>query len=534
MLPGEAAEHRLAFCLMRTTPVRICVPVCVQRASELTAAIERAATVADIVELRLDCLPDNEPEASLPTLAACLKSTGPNGVGAPTILTLRSAEQGGHTSAKLDARRRFWKSLGNIPSSCLIDLELDLVLDLAAEEAHAKSWIDWSRVICSHHDFAGVPVDLERIYERMAATPAHILKIAVLPDDATDCLPIFRLLERAQREEREMIAIAMGQAGIMTRILGPSRGSFLTYGSLDDENATAPGQLTARALRDVYRIDQINQETEIIGLIGKPVGHSLSPHIHNAAFAAGHENAVYIPFEVRDALQFLRRMAHPLSRELDWNLRGLSVTAPHKTGVMSFLDQIDARAKEIGAVNTILITDDALHGYNTDAAGFISPLRRKFGQLKEARCAIIGAGGGARAAMWALRNEGAHVALFVRNPDKAGPVAEEFGVECRPLGNDRFDAFEIVINATPLGTRGERQDDTCAAAGQLRGVRLAYDLVYNPLETRFLREARLAGCETLGGIEMLVAQAVEQFRVWTGHEPEVEVMRAAALRGLGL
>jgi 3-dehydroquinate dehydratase/shikimate dehydrogenase len=329
-----------------------------------------------------------------------------------------------------------------------------------------------------------------------------------------------------------MIAIAMGEAGIMTRILGPARGSFLTYGSLNDEGATAPGQLTASVLRDVYRIDRIDGETEVIGLIGTSVSHSLSPHIHNAAFAAAALNTVYIPFQVADAIEFMRRMAHPRSRELDWNLRGLSVTAPHKLDVMGCLDEIDPAAKEIGAVNTILIKDDALHGYNTDAPGFISPLRRKFGPLKNARCAIIGAGGGARAALWALRSEGAHVALFVRNSDKARPVAEEFSIECRPLGTDRFDAFDIVINATPLGTRGERQDDTPAAADQLRGVRLAYDLVYNPLETRFLREARSAGCETLGGIEMLVAQAFEQFKVWTGHEPDLEVMRAAAIRGL--
>ena len=511
---------------MEKSPVRICVPVCVQRARELTAAIERAAEVADIVELRLDCLSENERELPLTVLSGHLKTS--------TILTMRSAEQGGHTSANLDDRRCFWRSLGKIPASCLIDLEFDLIRDLAAEEAQAKSWIDWSRVICSHHDFGGMPVDLESIFERMLETPARVLKIAVWADDATDCLSIFRVLELARRRGREMIAIAMGQAGIMTRILGPSRGSFLTYGSLDDENATAPGQLTARALREVYRIGQIDQSTEIIGLIGKSVSHSLSPQIHNAAFAAAAVNAVYIPFQVADATQFMRRMAHPRSRELNWNLRGLSVTAPHKSVVMNQLDWIDSTAKEIGAVNTILIKEDGLLGYNTDAPGFILPLRRKFGSLENARCAIIGAGGGARAALWALRRKGAHVVLFARNPDKARLVAEEFGIEYRLLGTGRFDAFDIVINATPLGTHGELEHDTPATANQLRGVRLAYDLVYNPVVTRFLHEARAADCEMLGGIEMLVAQAFEQFKVWTGREPDLEVMRAAALRSQGI
>jgi 3-dehydroquinate dehydratase/shikimate dehydrogenase len=516
---------------MEKSPVRICVPVCVQRASELTAAIERAAAVADIVELRLDCLSDNERAAPFAIVADCLKSIGPSDTGASTILTMRSAEQGGYTSVDLGTRRHFWRSLGEIPAKCLIDLELDL----AAEEAPAKSCIDWDRVICSHHDFSGVPVDLERIFERMLATPARILKVAVQANDATDCLPIFDVLELAQRRGREMIAIAMGPAGIMTRILGPSRGSFLTYGSLDDASATAPGQLTASAMRDVYRIDQIDQKTEIIGLIGKSVSHSLSPYIHNAAFAAAAVNAVYIPFQVTDATQFMRRMAHPRSRELNWNLRGLSVTAPHKSVVMNQLDWIDSNAKEIGAVNTILIKEDGLHGYNTDASGFIRPLSGRLRSLKKGvRCAVIGAGGGARAALWALRREGADVVLFARNPARARSVADEFGVDCRPLSADRFDAFDIVINATPLGTHGELEHDTPATADQLRGVRLAYDLVYNPLETRFLREARSAGCQTLSGIEMLVAQAFEQFKLWKGHEPDVEVMRAAALGGLGV
>jgi 3-dehydroquinate dehydratase/shikimate dehydrogenase len=525
VLLQEADEHRLASCLMKTSRAKICVPICVQHTGELAARIGSAAEVADIVELRLDCLADNELEAAIKSLPGIIKS-----VVTTTILTMRPGEQGGQSSVDHRARRRFWSSLDQIPESSLLDLELDLVLDLAASEPRAE--LDWSRVICSQHDFAGTPVDLEETYERMSATPGRILKIAVQAHDATDCLQIFRLLARAQHEGREIIAISMGEAGIMTRILGPSRGSFLTYGSFADESATAPGQLTARELRELYRIDQIDHQTEIVGIIGEPVGHSLSPHMHNAAFAASQLNAVYIPFEVRDVNQFLRRMAHPRSRELDWNLRGLSVTAPHKSAVMNHLDWTDPAAKEIGAVNTILIKEDSLHGYNTDASGFISPLHRKFGSLKAVRCAIIGAGGVTRAALWALRNEGAHVALFGRDPGKAGPVAEEFGVEYRPLRAARFDTFDLVINATPLGTRGGREDYTPATADQLRGVRLAYDLVYNPLETRFLREARSAGCETLGGIEMLVAQAVEQFKLWTGSDPNVEVMRAAALRGL--
>jgi 3-dehydroquinate dehydratase/shikimate dehydrogenase len=509
---------------MKTNAAKICVPVCVPRASELSEAIARAARVADIIELRLDCLLETELDSASSLLKARI------GKGALIILTMRSREQGGRASLSLDQRSQFWASIGSTVENCLKDFELDLVQEYVRR---ADQRVDWSKIICSHHDFAGVSSDLEKIYEQMAATPARILKIAVRAEDATDCLPVFHLLERAQREGREMIAVAMGSAGIMTRILGPSRGSFLTYGALDDESATAPGQLTARELREVYRIDRIDQQTGVIGIIGKPVGHSLSPRIHNAAFADAGVNAVYIPFEVRDAVSFMRRMAHPRSRELDWNLRGLSVTAPHKATVMSCFDWIDPAAKEVGAVNTIVVRDNELHGYNTDWPGFITPLRQRFGSLKGARCALIGAGGGARAALWALRNDGADVTLFVRDPDKAKPVAKEFGVDYQPLAGAHFDQFEIVINATPLGTRGECAEQAPATAEQLGGVRLAYDLVYNPTETRFLREARAAGCETLSGLEMLTAQAVEQFKLWTGQDPNAEVMRDAARRALG-
>jgi 3-dehydroquinate dehydratase / shikimate dehydrogenase len=520
---------------MKSNSARICVPVCVRHVGELAAAIERAKEMADIVEVRLDYLEESEITNSVEEISAAIVS------GRPVILTLRPAEFGGARAISVSDRLYF-----RIHNSILLwgekwradlwDLELDLALlyhQSPYKEIHvAAARCDWTRTICSYHDFVGVPANLEEIYESMAATESRILKIAVQADDATDCLAVFHLLERAQREGREMIAVGMGPAGIMTRILGPSRGSFLTYGAFDDENATAPGQLTARELREVYRIDKINRRTEVFGIMGKPVGHSLSPHIHNAAFQNAGVNAVYLPFEVSDVDQFMRRMVHPRSRELKWNLRGLSVTAPHKSAVMNCLDWIDPTAKEMGAVNTILIRDDELRGYNTDAAAFIAPLKRKFGSLQGARCAVIGAGGGARAALWALRRAGATTALFVRNPEQARRVAAEFTLDSQPLAAASFAGFDIVVNATPLGTRGISERDTVAIADQFRGVRLAYDLVYNPLETRFLREARAAGCETLGGIEMLLAQAVEQYKLWIGSDPDAEVMRAAALRAL--
>jgi 3-dehydroquinate dehydratase/shikimate dehydrogenase len=501
---------------------RICVPVCARSIDEMHAAVECAAELGDLVELRLDCLPDLE--AALRMLDHATSFTR------PLIITMRKPEQGGQSSVDDDGRRHFWSSLKAPATNCLFDLEYDLVLELSSAAGLLPLDADWSRVICSHHDFQGVPSDLDQIFESMMATPAGISKIAVRANDAVDCLPIFKLIERAQREHRQLIAIAMGPAGIMTRVLGPSRGGFLTYGALDDEKATAPGQVTASDLRDVYRIDRIDGDTQIFGIIGNRVSHSLSPAIHNAAFAANEMNAVYIPFEVHDAPEFVRRMVHPKTRELDWNLKGLSVTAPHKSTVMAELDWIDPACREIGACNTVVVRGDQLFGYNTDAAGFIAPLREVLVTIRDARCAVVGAGGAARACVWALKQEGADVTVFARDESTAEVLANTFGVQRQKFPVTSFEGFDVVINTTPLGTRGEREHESIATAEQLRRVRLAYDLVYNPSETRFLREARSAGCEVLSGMEMLLAQAVEQSKLWTGRLPDANVMRERALR----
>jgi 3-dehydroquinate dehydratase/shikimate dehydrogenase len=324
-----------------------------------------------------------------------------------------------------------------------------------------------------------------------------------------------------------MIAVSMGEAGLLTRVLAPSRGAFLTYGALDAGQATAPGQTTARELRELYRVPLVNERTLVTGLVGSPVSHSLSPHIHNSAFAALGLDAVYIPFDVADVSDFILRTARPSTRELSWNLRGLSVTAPHKVAVMRHLNWVEKTAREVGAVNTVVIEGDELRGYNTDAAAAVKPLEGLL-NLRGARVAIIGAGGAARALLWSLREAGARATVFARDVERARATARDFDAETARVEGASFDGFDAVVNTTPLGTRGERENETPATASQLRGARVAYDLVYNPRETRFLREADAAGCATVGGIAMLVAQAAAQFKLWTGTDAPLEVMRDAA------
>lgn len=505
----------------------ICVPVCERRVSNLPEAIRRASQLADVIELRLDYLEDADAIAALKQLDNLL-STDRNSF----IFTFRPKAQGGRHTLGLSERIHIWTNIfrrlreGHLSARVFADIELDLLE--SEDAAELKALLEETRVICSYHDFEGVPANLEEIYERIRKTRAGVIKIAVRARDITDCISVFHLLERARLEKLEMIAIAMGEAGILTRILGPSRGSFLTYAAMDAEHSTAPGQISAKELRDLYRVQEITEQTEIMGLMGAPVSHSFSPQMHNRAFAACNIDAVYIPFEVSDAREFLTRMVHPGTREVKWNLRGLSVTAPHKSVLMEHLDWIEPAAKEIGAVNTILVQDDILCGYNTDVSGFLAPLREKFKTLRNLRVAVIGAGGAARSALWGLSREGASLTLCARDVEKARQLAEQFDASLQQLEGAGFDGFDLVVNATPLGTRGLRETETPALASRLRGARLVYDLVYNPPVTRFTREALEAGCEIIGGLPMLIAQAAEQFKLWTNRDAPVEIMRGVA------
>ena len=505
--------------------IRICVPLNEKTLSGLTVSTAKAAEVADLIEFRLDGLERGELEGSISRLSDLIAKTQ-----RPVILTLRSDKEGGYRSFTLDQRIAFWDQLFDL-NAAFFDIEGELVAEFTNRDENDQP--DWSRVIGSYHDFKVVPANLNDIYEQLSFTPVRIVKVAVQANDITDCLEVFRLIERARNEDREIIAIAMSAAGVITRILGPSRGSFLTYGASEAERGTAPGQVVTTNLKSMYRIDQINADTLITGLVGLPVMHSVSPQLHNAAFRAANLNGVYLPFEVRDLGQFIQRMVNPESRELDWNLRGLSITAPHKENIIQYLDWIHPTAQSIGAVNTVVVENEQLHGYNTDADGLIEPLSKRLGSLSGLHAAVIGAGGAACAAVFSLQQQGMDVTLYARNLENADRLAGRFNISCNLLSaTSSFAGYDLVINTTPLGSLGDNINETPVLANQLRGSRLAYDLVYNPIETRFLFEAREAGCDVLGGFEMLVAQAKLQFKIWTNTNVLSELMYEAGLSTL--
>jgi shikimate dehydrogenase len=242
---------------------------------------------------------------------------------------------------------------------------------------------------------------------------------------------------------------------------------------------------------------------------------------------------VYLPFEVKDLDSFIQRMVNPETRELEWNLRGFSVTAPHKQSIIKHLDWIDPTAQSVGAVNTVVVRNEQLHGYNTDVDGLVEPLIHRVGSLTGSRAAVIGAGGAARAAIFGLQKQGVDVTLFARDVNKADSLGMTFNISCLELSPaSSFSNYDVVINATPLGSLGDNVGETPVVRDQLRGARLVYDLVYNPIETLLLQEARNAGCETLGGLEMLVGQAKLQFKIWTNTNISSELMYEAGLAAL--
>lgn len=491
---------------------KICISLCAKTAAELAEKIERAAPLADIIEVRFDCL---EPERLEECLDIALSAR------AEVLATFRPKGEGGFRDISDDERIDFWNQ-GNELGFWGADLEEDRI-----EESF--DWL-WNNRIVSFHDFSGMPSELEASYERLAATGADIVKIAVQADRITDAIPLWKLLKHANADNKQLVPIAMGEAGKWTRILGLAHGSPLAYASLKESSGTAPGQITAADLVDVYRVKELSRESRVFGLIAGDTSYSMSPYIQNAAIARAGFDAVFVPLQLADIEEFFQRMVREGSREIDLNFRGFAVTNPHKRAVIDVLDTIDETAEAIGAVNTIFHDSGKWLGTNTDAEGFIAPLKERYGSLSGAYVAVIGAGGAARACVYALRQEGADVTVLARDTTKAKPLAEEFGARLLPL--EALERPDILVNTTPLGTRGEHENETPVSAENLSGIKLVYDLTYNPRETRLLKEAREAGCETLDGLEMLIHQAAEQFKIWSGLEADTAAMRTAAIKRL--
>ncbi len=503
---------------------KICVSVCAATAAELVEQIKRAEDLADVIEIRFDCFNENELKTALEKLKEL-------NVRKPFLATFRPKEQGGKRDLSLSERLKFFEAflLNNKNKNYFVDFEADL---------HLKLNIELKNKIVSSHDFTSVPEDFDlNVAFDLLKQNTGTLKIAAQADDLSDTIRIWKLLEKAKTENKQIIPIAMGESGKWTRILGLAHGAFMTYASLDAESETAPGQVSARDLIEVYRAKELNETTDVYGILGSNTSVSMSPYIHNMAFAFHDLNAVFVPLQVNNLDEFMRRMVLPATREIELNFKGFSVTLPHKQAIIKHLDGLDETAAKIGAVNTVKITDGKLYGYNTDAPGFIEPLLNSYGDLTGAKVAVLGAGGAARAVVYALKTAGADVTIFARDLTKAESLAADFKVESRELSKTEdqkpktdFSDFDILVNTTPLGMKGKADGETPALAEHLKGLHLVYDLVYIPFQTPLMTEADIAEVPKIGGLAMLIAQAIEQQRIWTGLAAPMKEMSRAVLK----
>jgi 3-dehydroquinate dehydratase/shikimate dehydrogenase len=481
---------------------KVCVSVCAETADELISRLRAAEHVADIIEIRFDCLRTDQIRAALSVTSTC-----------PIIATFRAHDQGGVLPHSLSERLEFWREAA--PRYWAVDLEQDLFGEVC----------DASTRILSFHDFALSPVDIGRRIASMQGLDPNILKVAVRARDAVDAIPVWDLLKSGVAT----IPIAMGEAGKWTRILGLAYGACLTYAALEAGGQTADGQIAANELIELYRVKELTRNTRVFGVIGDPVSSSLSPYIHNPAFRAAGLDSVFLHLEVKDLDAFLRRMVKRQTREVDLNFGGFSVTMPHKQAIMSHLDEIDPVAEKVGAVNTVKVVGDRLIGFNTDAEGFIKPINERLGDIRGARTVVAGAGGAARAVTYALIKAGADVTIIARNGSKAAELATEFHADHGELQDASLTDVDVLVNATPVGMRGPNAEKKLFAAAQLTGVKFICDLVTSVADTPLLREAKNARIPAIGGMEMLLAQAELQFEIWTGVRPKTGVMRRSLL-----
>ena len=447
----------------------------------------------DICELRLDLLSPSE---------VAKAADFPSMVDIPVILTLRRVSDGGKCTLQEKARRSLLIDTMKNGGFSYVDIEDDVKKSDVEEAAHSLGM----KVIRSYHDFEGVPADIfSRVHS--LASRGDVAKIAVTPHNTADVMTLFRINE--ELKDVPKIIIGMGEWGVATRILYKKMGSILTFGS--NGKAVAPGMISARELKLLYRADQLNDNTGIYGIVGNPVMHSLSPQIHNPGFHKIHYNAVYVPFLSESISSFLT-LAEML------RMRGFSVTVPFKVDVVKYLGNITREVKQIGSCNTVVRVPNMWKGTNTDYYGFIHPIEKEIDDDRIKSALVIGAGGAAKAIVWALKMRNVKVMIVNRTKSKADELARLYGVGSDSLDNiSQYEGkVDLVVQATNMGLH-PYEDVNPAEKFHFSGKEIAYDIVYKPKYTKFLLAAEKAGCSLKFGWDMLMEQGKLQFESFTGY-----------------
>lgn len=494
----------------------ICIPIIANIVDDVLQDMAEASKVADIIELRLDYIKN-------PDLRRILERRTK-----PVIVTNRPVREGGKFDGSEEERIALLKLAIQLQAD-FVDIEHDCIQNIRGDTV-PRVPTSKTKLIVSYHNFYETPGDLIAIYRKLSQYDADVVKIVTYANDITDNVKIYRLLQQAQTP---LISFCMGEYGIISRILYKRFGSFLTFASLQKGKESAPGQINIHELLNIYQAQKQDKHTSIYGLIGNPVSHSISPIIHNTLFKEMNLNNAYVPFKVDKIGDFIREF-----RELD--VKGYSVTIPHKESVINHLDAIDPIAKKIGAVNTIVNKDGQLVGFNTDCkaaiqaledANQVSPTDTKNDCLKGRRVTLLGAGGAARAIAFGLQERRAQITIVNRNYERAQSLAGDVGCLSKKLNDLPSIETDILINATPVGMF-PAVNKTPIDKNQLKPNMIVFDTIYNPIETRLLREAKAQGCKIVGGLPMFVNQAAAQFELWTGIKPPLKLIREIAYKKL--
>ncbi|MBI5186922.1 MAG: shikimate dehydrogenase [Nitrospinae bacterium] len=492
----------------------ICVPIIARTNEEAVHKMAAASLVADVIELRIDYIPSPD----LPKLL--------HGKPKPVIVTCRTLkDRGEFGKAPEHEGGSEEKRLGMLLAALklgadYVDIEFDAPEDSRQRIFEAAG--SPGRVILSSHDFERTPASLEPLKNRMLASfPGAIIKIAVFAQSIDDNLKILDLLKNKKEGER-LAAFCMGENGEISRVLSPLFGGELTFGSLGPGEESAPGQIPASVLRDVYRVNQLKEDVEIFGLIGNPVKESMGYLIHNRSYIKMGMNRVYLPFLVKDLRPFIEKFKGMF--------KGMSVTMPFKQDIIPLLDEVDPLAARIGAVNTIDARSGKLVGYNTDSSGAVKAME-DLASLQGKTVFMIGAGGVARAIGFGTANKGAKIIICDVDEARAGRLAEELGGKTCSREEWEDIRYDILVNCSPIGMH-PNIEETPFPKEFFRPGSIVFDAVYNPLETRLLKEAAGAGCRVIRGLELFVNQAVDQFELWTGEKAPREIMERTALERL--
>ena len=517
ILAPPPVEHAAAppIGLPRLRLPRLCVAVQGATPAEMMASAEAVLKDARFLEFRLDLL--TKPPAGI----AALKDFLHRHRDVQAIATCRRKPNGGGFAGTLAAELEILQKAAE--AGCqIVDLEVE-----SAEQAGKAQLARFraalraasTALLMSYHDFSRTK-GLDEAAARIRAFEPDYVKVVSTARLLADNLAVLRMIEN-QSLNTNVVGIAMGEEGLVSRVLGPREGAAFTFASAGEGAETAPGQASARALIDLYRVEQLDQATRIFGVAGNPISHSLSPLMHSTAFRRENVNAVMLPLKVKTLSDLLT-----LTRDLP--LSGVAVTMPLKQEVLPHLANMDAQTARIGACNTLRTgADGKLYGFNTDVAGVIRPLEKRM-RLKGSRILVLGAGGAARAAVFGLVEQGAEV--FVTNRTHETAVALARKAHAKSLKHDVLakNRFDAIINTTPCGMAGVKQ--AMPIKENELNASLVFDMVYNPIDTPLLKLAHSRGLTVISGIEMFVQQGARQFEIWTGKPaPEGEMLRVVEL-----